>query len=184
MALGQPVTLCETTAVSSETLEKTLFPGTLTTTLPTQPGAVANLLQSADTVGGVYRATQAGAVLMSFAGVGSEGHTFTARIGQTNSSGTWTTPLGTVTVTLGSVSVTALNPFTGVVSASNWRPVKGVVIDEDLGNLGQLLADVDDPAANTPTRLAVDTSEGTYLYVALTSDSNGDQFLVVLTPVS
>lgn len=184
MALGQPITLCQTAAVSSETLEKTLFPGTLTTTLPNTTGGVANLLQVADVVGGVYRATQAGGVLMSFAGIGSENDTFTARIGQVNSSGTWTTPLGTVTVTLGSVSVTAKNPFTGETSASNFRPVKNITIDEDLGLLGQLLLDVDDPAANTPTRLAVDTSEGTFLYVVLTADSAGDVLLVVLTPVS
>lgn len=181
-----PPTDLFTATAATTTLEKTLWPGTLTVTLPI-PGSVAPIYSTGTTVcGGVIGAKQPwSGLLLDFAAAVAADATLVVEIGQVLKDGALARPLASVSLksitTSGTVTANK-NPFTGATVASTTYRLFDLTTITSNGDLAQVLLDLNGTENNTPSRLSVDLTETLYLYVIVTTIGAATKFLCVATP--
>lgn len=186
MAILSPPTDLFTATAATTTLEKVLWPGTLTVTgsLPIA-GGVSTLTVTGSVVGAVLKPLGGwGSVFLDFAGVGAADLSPSFEIGQVLKDGTLTRPLAQVSLksitTSGTVTANT-NPFTGAaVAATTYRLFDLTTLTTE-GNLAQILIDLNGTENEKPTRLVVDVSQTLYLYVIVTSLGTMTKLLCVYT---
>jgi hypothetical protein len=175
-------------ANAGSSLSKTLWPGTLTVTMPTS-GNVATLLSGANAVGGVLAPYQGwGSVLLDFAGVGAADLTLTVEVGKVMA-GSGGNPIATPLASAALKSITTsgtvanVNPYTGASTpATTWRLFDLVTLTNK-GQLGQLLANVGGAEDDTPAQLILDVTQADYYYLVVTSLGTLTRAICVATPV-
>lgn len=181
--ITRPTNLCTAVAAGSS-LAKTLWPGSLTVTLPA-PGEIAYIYSGSNVVGGVFASHPSiFSLLVDYAGVGAADRSPTFEMGELQVDGSLARPLHLVTIkgVTTSGTVANINPFTAAaVSATTFRLFDLDTIT-NYTDQERAIINLGGTEDNQPSQLIVDVTEANYYYFLCTGLDTMTSLLLVATP--